>query len=215
VNKCHHSSSELGPRPRRTRGVGQTVLLRASVQGALVLAGEVEMERRMNQHGHRSCSPRTADASWTLPDPIPNLLRQLTPRPAASATRAGRPSPRISGLLLVVALDDVWSSSLRPIGISAGVAKRPPLTEEIPALVERDSDLLQPPSIGVARGSGRRDASTTPHRAHVARAARAHPHPRPLEECAFIQTVKLRCLNRVVRPRCLYHLLRRVGPPTA
>jgi hypothetical protein len=55
----------------------------------------------------------------------------------------------------LVALHDVGSSSLRRIGISAGVAKRPPLTEEIPALVERDSDLLQRPSVGVARGSGR------------------------------------------------------------
>src|SRR5579872_966331 len=46
--------------------------------------------------------------------------------------------------LLPVVLDDVLVADLRPVGIAAHAAQRSALVQQIPALVERDLDLLEP-----------------------------------------------------------------------
>src|SRR5207237_1905851 len=50
---------------------------------------------------------------------------------------------------LLVALDDLGRSELGSLGVLAGVAARAPLPQEIPALVERYPQLLQPQPVGV------------------------------------------------------------------
>jgi len=50
---------------------------------------------------------------------------------------------------LLVALDDLGRSELGSLGVLAGVAARAPLPQEIPALVERYAQLLQPQPVGV------------------------------------------------------------------
>jgi hypothetical protein len=57
-------------------------------------------------------------------------------------------------MLLLIALHNVGWSQLGAAGTLAGVAARAPLPQEIPALVERHAQLLQPLPIGVRGVAG-------------------------------------------------------------
>jgi hypothetical protein len=58
-------------------------------------------------------------------------------------------------LLLLVALDDLGPSRLSVVRITTRLAERPSLAQEVPALVERDLDLLEALAVAIARGSVR------------------------------------------------------------
>src|SRR5205085_1981266 len=57
---------------------------------------------------------------------------------------------RLPGLLLVV-LDGALATDLGGVGVEAGVAASAPLAQQVPALVERDLDLLEPGMLVVAQ----------------------------------------------------------------
>jgi hypothetical protein len=57
--------------------------------------------------------------------------------------------------LLLVTFDDVLSAHVGRLGIAAGLAKRTALAEEVPALIERDLERLEPPTVVVGRRPGR------------------------------------------------------------
>ena len=61
-------------------------------------------------------------------------------------SRLRRPTP-----LLLVALDDLGRPELGALGALAGLSARAPLPQEIPALVERHAQRLQPLPVGVRR----------------------------------------------------------------
>ena len=71
-------------------------------------------------------------------------LRMLRPPLVESQPRA----PYIDSLL--VAFDDVCISRDCRVGILTRIAASPALAQEVPALVERDADLFEPPSVVVA-----------------------------------------------------------------
>jgi hypothetical protein len=52
--------------------------------------------------------------------------------------------------LLLVALDDFGAARGGRVGVLTGVATRAALAEQIPALVEVDPQLIEPPAVGVA-----------------------------------------------------------------
>jgi hypothetical protein len=56
-------------------------------------------------------------------------------------------APDTAGTLLPVPLDRVRVANLRLIWISSRVAQRTALTEQVPAPVELDLDLLEPPLV--------------------------------------------------------------------
>jgi hypothetical protein len=56
--------------------------------------------------------------------------------------------------LLLVALDDPCSPELGLLGVETGVAERAALAQQVPALVSRDLDLLEPLAVGVGRLAG-------------------------------------------------------------
>src|SRR4051794_38623445 len=72
-------------------------------------------------------------------------------RPAWSAPAVG-PGDFRRRLLLLVALDRAGGAHRGGIGVGAGGAAGPALAEEVPALVERDLERLQP-RLGVGIGT--------------------------------------------------------------
>src|SRR5215207_6012904 len=65
------------------------------------------------------------------------------------------PSARRPRSLLLVAFDGLRLTNRGGARIEAGLAERASLTQQVPALVERDLDALEPPTLGVARGPRR------------------------------------------------------------
>src|SRR5262249_46374305 len=64
-----------------------------------------------------------------------------------SVSRGPRTHPTATGCsepLLLVVLDDVGRPHLRLVRILAELAQRPPLPQQIPALIELDADRLEP-----------------------------------------------------------------------
>jgi hypothetical protein len=61
-----------------------------------------------------------------------------------------RTASQLPGLLLVP-FDDFRAASRRGIRVLTGVATRAALAEQVPALVEVDPQLIEPPTVGVTR----------------------------------------------------------------
>ena len=57
--------------------------------------------------------------------------------------------------LLLVALDDLGPSRLSVVRITTRLTERASLAQQVPALVERDLDLLEALSVAIARGAVR------------------------------------------------------------
>src|SRR5712691_4028484 len=62
---------------------------------------------------------------------------------------------RWSSLLLLVALDHLGPSDIGPFRFAIGVAQCASLPQQVPALVERDLQLLQPLAVAFAGIAGR------------------------------------------------------------
>src|SRR6266576_5142803 len=69
---------------------------------------------------------------------------------SSSGSTEGKP-PEAAHTLLLVTLDDLGRPELRALGALAGLSARAPLPQEIPALVERHAQRLQPLPVGVGR----------------------------------------------------------------
>ena len=81
------------------------------------------------------------DGAWddAADRPVPAVGRRRE-------SRLRRPTP-----LLLVTLDDLGRPELGALGALAGLSARAPLPQEIPALVERHAQRLQPLPVGVRR----------------------------------------------------------------
>jgi hypothetical protein len=74
-------------------------------------------------------------------------------RPRSWSRFARPPDQTAVAPLLLVAFHDLGRSDVSRVGVATGLAQGPPLTQEVPALVEGDPQLLQPPPVVVARTS--------------------------------------------------------------
>src|SRR5436309_5798228 len=70
-----------------------------------------------------------------------------------TASRSGSATSPPAELLLV-ALDDVLSAHVCRVRIATRLTKRTALAEQVPALVERDLDRLEPATVLIRRGAG-------------------------------------------------------------
>ena len=88
-------------------------------------------------------------------DGVGRLVAAAAPRGAAGdadvVTMRAAIGRGLTGALLLVVLDGVGVARRRRVGIEAELAAGPALPEQVPALVERDFELLQPGRVVLGR----------------------------------------------------------------
>jgi hypothetical protein len=102
------------------------------------------MRRGDAQHRRGARLTTTAGDIWSARAEPARVLREaLYPTPSESEAFARR--------LLLVVLDDLRIANLGRAWVPACLAERPPLAQEIPALVEPDLDRLEPAVLVIAQ----------------------------------------------------------------
>ena len=103
--------------------------------------GRSEQDRRATRLGADELAQRRLE--------VPRPRRPLRERCRLSLGRHGAVGDRTDLRLLLVVLDDLRPPDVGGLRVPPGLAQCAPLPQQVPALVERDLDVLQAPSVGL------------------------------------------------------------------